>query len=125
MRGHTQLIDMRQAGKVPNWVFLETDPDPLREWADWERMDNTKASLLIEPTDKRLDLRCVIDLKCFVQGEGRARVHEIRDACIAAGAKRVIAAVMRRIGEGEYVAFRTEEITDTAGLVVTAEPIHG
>lgn len=127
MRGHEKLVEMRVAGSVPEWVFVDTEYDKTHQYADWHRVDNTTAVVLVEPSDRRLDFRFVVGMKCFVQGENMNRVHEIRDACISAGAKRVIAAVMRRLGRDEFVAFQTIEQTDTDGLFATPtlEHAHG
>lgn len=115
MKGHQQLLALRKRGAVPDWVFIDLDSDPLNEWSDWERTNNAKAALLVEASDKRLDMRFVVKLACFVQGENKDRVMAVRDACIAAGASRVIATVTQRFGSGEYATFRTSLVTDTAG----------
>lgn len=122
MRGQNALIAMRRAGAIPDWVFIDTEPDWTKQADTWQRDNNTTASLLIEPKDRRLDMRCVTALNCFVQGDSRARVFEVRDACIAVGAKRVIACVMERSGEGEFVTFRAIESTDTTGAFTFKGP---
>ncbi len=130
MQGHTRLIEMRLAGYVPDWVFIETEPNSLRLADDWHEMDNTKAVLQLDAADRRPDLRCVAGLPCYVEGSDIHRVHAVRNACIAANAQRVIAAVLRRVGSGEWVAFNTIETTDTDGvfeyLAATASEVaHG
>ena len=123
MKGHDQLIAMRQSGVVPDWVFIDTDyPDVLRQWEHWTHKDNAKAHLLVEG-ERRPDLRCVVGLPVFVQGIDHARVLQIRDACIAVGASRVIAAAMTQHGRGEFTKFLTEHLSDTAGQVAGAA--HG
>ncbi len=115
MRGQQQLIALRSTGFVPSSVWIETEHDQLESWRDWDELDNRRAQLQIEPTDKRFDLRCVIGLMCIVQGSDKARVHAVRDACIDAGAQRVVSHLMERFGSGEFVAFRMVECTDTEG----------
>lgn len=117
MRGHESLIAMRRAGFVPDWVFIDTDPDALEAWRDWHKLDNRRASILVEPADRRFDFRFAIGLKCYVSGEDADRVHSVRDALIDARAERVIASVLERRGSGEFVAFNLTECTDTAGLM--------
>jgi hypothetical protein len=118
MLGQARLIEMRLAGHVPDWVFIETEPNGLRLAEEWHTMDNTKAVLQLDVADKRPDLRCVAGLSCYVEGSDIHRVHAVRDACIAANAQRVIAAVLRRVGSGEWVTFNTIETTDTDGVFV-------
>ena len=114
MRGQEKLIEMRKAGSVPKWVWIDTEPDAVECWREWAELDPTHACIQIEIGDKRPDLRCVVGLNCYVQGNSRERVFELRDDCIKAGAARVIASVMQRFGEGEFTAFRMLECTDTA-----------
>lgn len=121
MRGHHELLVLRAAGFTPDWVFIDTDPDVLKNWSDWHSNHAANAALLVEDKDNRPDLRCVVGLKCMVQGEDRKRVFAIRDACIKVGAKRVIASVtIARFSE-----FRTVEVTDTAGIENYVEADHG
>lgn len=117
MRGHERLIAMRKSGLVPKWVWIDTDPDCLESWREWSELDPKHAHIQIESGDKRPDFRCVVGLACYVLGSIRARVFEMRDDCIKAGAGRVIASVVQRHGEGEFSAFRMLECTDTAGKV--------
>ena len=130
MRGSNGLIALRKAGVAPDWVWVDTDLTPA-PFADETTLDNCIGiRLQIEKSDKpnRLDLRCVVGLNCYVQGETASVVHATRDACIDAGAKRVIAAVMDRKGRGEFVSFGVSDLTDTAGIFVLAgneEVIHG
>ena len=118
MRGLAPLIALRRGGSVPDcvWVDLERDPMPMAE--DWAGINNRSAHVQLEPEDRirHLDLRCAKGLPCYVQGNDRDEVRAMRDACLAAGASRVIATVMRRVGQGEFVAFHVEEMTDTAGI---------
>lgn len=131
MYGHESLIEFRKAGVIPDGVWIDAGPvgalDPAQDWAKWVETQ-THARIQIEPHDRvpRLDLRCVRGMQCRIDGEDTARVREVRDACIAAGAKRVIAAVLRRIGYGEWQSFQMTECTDTEGVIVfPLEMAHG
>lgn len=122
MRGHEHLIQVRRNGYAPEWVFIDlADPANMREWADWRDTHPDKASLLIEDSDVRPDMRCVAGLKVFIQGDDAARVHLVRDACIAVKAKRVIANVTRT----HFSEFAVVETTDTAGIENYCEAEHG
>lgn len=120
MRGHTPLIAMRKAGFVPDWVFVETGPDVLEAWRDWPAIDNSRAQVQIEPTDRHLDVRFAVGLLCYVAGDDAKRVHQVRDALIAVKASRVIASVFeRRPREG----FVLVECSDTANILTTEAEI--
>lgn len=125
MHGHEQLIAMRLHGYMPDQVWIGTDlGERIDQARDWLAMNSAVAHLQLDAPDKpaRLDLRCVHGLMCFVQGSDAHTVHAVRDACIEAGAKRVISAVMERFGRGEWAAFRTIEQTDTDGQFVWPQP---
>lgn len=130
MKGHQPLIDMRMAGSIPSCVWIDTDEDKLESWRYWPAMDNRRASVQLDPTDKHPDMRYVIGLPCYIQGTDSKAVFKARDACIEAKAARVIAMVMEKYGQGEFAAFRVVEVTDTAGqqtfkAKTTEEAIHG
>lgn len=121
MRGHEKLIAVRLGGFTPKWVFIDlADPAELREWADWHDAHPDKASLLIDDSDARPDMRCVTGLNVFIQGDDTERVHMVRDACIAVKAKRVIANVTR----SHFSEFAVVETTDTAGIENYRESEH-
>lgn len=123
MKGHEQLLAMRRAGRIPGVVFFDLDPCGLESWGDWIEQSPHRASVQIEPADKRPDLRFAIGLTCCVSGEDAARVRSVRDALIGAKAKRVIASIFEVRGEGEFRTFHLIECTDTAGQMQGAE--HG
>ena len=139
MKGHEPLISMRMKGSVPSCVWIDTDEDKLGAWKTWTYTDkqgrsipyadNLKESVQIEPSDKRPDMRYVVGLPCYIFGSDSKSVFAVRDACIEAKASRVIATVMQRFGKGEFVAFRTVEVTDTAGHMTmkpsTSESAYG
>lgn len=123
MRGFEELIAMRKRRFVPSMVWINTDSENTLPLAsDWHEFDNTNTQLQTEPGDKArsLDMRCVIGLPCYVQGNVKAEVLAMRDACIKAKASRVIAAVMRQIGHGEWIAFQVDECSDTQGHLTHA-----
>lgn len=118
MRGHQQLIAMRNAGAVPDVVWIDTDLPKLPMPGDWHEITPRHAHLQLDASDRlaRLDLRCVIGLTVSVSGSDVHRVRAVRDACIDAKAKRVIAATTTPIGIDEFIAFKLVELTDTAGF---------
>lgn len=123
MYGHEPLIEFRKAGKVPSGVWIDAGPvgtlNQAQDWSQWIET-RTRAQIQIEPADRieRLDFRWAFGLDCWVDGEDPVRVRQVRDACVAAGAIRVMTAALQRIGEGEFVTFRLIEATDTAGEMV-------
>ena len=124
MRGADALRQMRRDGYTPNLVIVDLAENWMQSWADWERMNPTIAQLAPTPGESpsRADLRCVIGLTVFVTGDAlqAEAVRAWRDACIAANAKRVIAAVTQCVNPDkprEFRRFDTPEITDTAGVL--------
>ena len=129
MKGAESLRFMRRRGYAPSMVFLDTEDNRLRPWADWERINPNHAHLTPERNDvpARADLRCVVGLRVLVQGDDADAVHAWRDACIAAKASRVVASVTRCIeSDPLYARYETLEMTDTAGLLAPRheEAIH-
>ncbi|MEQ1692334.1 MAG: hypothetical protein ABMA00_13670 [Gemmatimonas sp.] len=120
MRGAANLIEMRKRRKAPAMIFLDADKERL-PFPDWE-LHNVAGErtnimhLQPEPGESlgRLDLRCLVGMVVVISGKDAARVHAVRDAAIAAKAKRVIATVQQQVGHDEWVAFKTIEYTDTA-----------
>jgi hypothetical protein len=51
------------------------------------------ADINVDPAESigRLDLRCIVGLTIHLNGSNAERVAELRDACLEAGAERVIA----------------------------------
>lgn len=116
MLGHDHLIAMRLAGVKPVQTFVDADDTGSRD--DWcNRTISDTAHVWIEPTDNlaRLDLRCFIGLHVLVASTNEARVMEVAGALMQAGAKRVIASVMRKEGAGEYQRRKCVRIEDTEG----------
>lgn len=95
MRGSEHLIAMRSAGYKPRSVWVEMLPM------------NSFAKSLIRPAIKndidihlelrdietvsRLDLRCLMGLSVYVNGPNDETTQAVADACLKAGAIKVIA----------------------------------
>jgi hypothetical protein len=94
MRGHHALIEMRTQGYAPACVWLDVNEPRLPMPDDWQENSPRDAHLQLEARDRlsTLDLRCLVGLRVFVYGDVAKLVGATREACIAAGAKRVIAA---------------------------------
>jgi hypothetical protein len=103
MRGHKALIDMRSKGWKPSLVWLDADSPKLPMTDDWDMVSPMHAHLQLQATDRlaTLDLRCLVGLTVFVDGNNTQRVIEARDACIKAGAERVIAYTADHISDTE------------------------
>ncbi len=118
MQGHQALLEMRRAGRAPGAVFIDVDLPtltPMDEDLQWQNVDPSSADIEIavdEPVH-RLDFRFVIGLTVHVSGCEAKRVEAVRDACIAAKAKRVIASFMVRADSRD--GFDVARITDTEG----------
>lgn len=124
MRGHNHLIALRMQRKLPQWVSINVsdEPDWLADnWHEWTT-SATSPHILIEPSDpvSRLDLRMLVGVPLVDVGgyvEHRTRILEVIDACVKAGARRVIGSVSRPKGEGTEVV----EFFDTAGVLTWQE----
>lgn len=96
MRGHEAIIAMRQRGKRPAIVYLDTERDhsTLKAWQDWPGVSPAIATVWVQPEDvpHRLDLRFLVVLVVLVTGRDAMRVRSVEIAAIEAGAERVIAA---------------------------------
>jgi len=117
VKGHEQLVEMRQRGRNPATVFVETDADNrMKPWRDWQVVNPDMPVLWIEPEDSplRLDLRCVVGLPVHVDGCDEKRVKAVANACLVAGAVRAIQSVCDFNRYGEKTLLR---ITDSSGKV--------
>ena len=119
MRGADALRELRRDGYAPNLVIIDLEEDWLHSWREWDRLNPTIAKLAPTPGEApaRADLRCVFGLTVFVTGEDKAAVRAWRDACVAARARRVIAAVTRCVNPSappEFHRFDTDDLTDTS-----------
>lgn len=96
MRGQDGIIAMRQRGKRPAIVYLDTERDhsTLKAWQDWPNVSPAIATVWVQPEDvpHRLDLRFLVGLVVLVTGRDTMRVRAVELAAMYAGAERVIAA---------------------------------
>ena len=94
MRGHEALLAMRMRGAAPDDIHIDTVPNGL--WRDWPEWNARHAHILIEPHENvaLLDLRFVVGLLVFVEGELVGRVRDVAKACADAQARRVICFVL-------------------------------
>lgn len=97
MLGHDAIIAMRQRGRKPALVYLDTmrDHSPVPSWRDWPEVAPAFPTVWVQPADvpSRLDLRFVFGLTVVVSGTDADRVARLADAAHQAGALRVISAV--------------------------------
>lgn len=104
MRGDTELIELRLAGKVPAIVYVDTDESG--------KVQSEAVSLWIEPEDRlnRLDLRCLFGLHVIVNGSDENRVRWVVRAVKQAGAEKVQAFLIDTTGKGEFTEWHAEEL---------------
>jgi hypothetical protein len=111
---------MRQRGKVPAVVFIDTDagPNALPRWARWENVDPSLCDIDITVAESlaRLDLRLLVGLTVHVSGTNATRVRTVAEAA-KKHAKRVISSCLQQIGQDEFVAFKTLWVEDTEGIL--------
>lgn len=105
MRGATELLNARLQGYRPAMVFVDLDIGPVAE--EFRGEDQVQ----IEDTDRLsgLDLRCVYGLTVNVSGENAGKTRGVAQACLDAGASRVIT----NISDGRKVI----EVADTEGVL--------
>lgn len=117
MRGQNLLEALRRSGHAPVTVDIclyETKPWVTQDWAIWYPQF---ATLQADKPD-RAALRCIVGLDVNVSGDDAERVHAMRDACVEAGASRVVATVFENKDSGpDYERCRAIEVTDTKGLL--------
>jgi hypothetical protein len=117
MRGHQPLVDMRLRGLRPAMVAINVSTTPDRLAGDWHEWEGLMPHLWVEPGDAiaTLDLRCVFDLLVDVSGDisQAKRVRRVFEACVKAGAVRVLGALHKPKGESLEVV----EYMDTAGVL--------
>lgn len=130
MRGAEHLIAMRRQGLRPVLVFVETGPDGRID-EQLNRDDQASAHLWVEPHESigRLDLRCLVGLGVSVSGPDEKRVVGVVNAALAAGAKRVVGAVLMPVGQGEFRRFPVTRYLDTLAspdwIDTSEESAHG
>lgn len=102
MRGHEALVAMRRRGMRPVSADISDGMDRLGCWRDWQHWTGV-AHVEVQPGDSinRLDLRCMVGLIVSVAGTDPVRVRALHDACVAAGARAVMAAVYAPTASGD------------------------
>lgn len=116
MRGKRQLEAMRLAGKAPDLVCVSTTPIDRGLAENWQFHTPRFAQLQADGMPRRADLRCLIGLQVQIDGIDAATVEAWRDACVAAGAKRV-RSVVSAPNRGPYCG-EPLAMTDTDGVAV-------
>lgn len=95
MRGHNNLIAMRNAGKRPAIVFINDFPCQT-DWADW----SDHATVCVHGDQlSSLDLRFVVGMTVSVSSFDEARAKRIAEICKQAGARTVAGAHAIRIND--------------------------
>lgn len=102
MRGQQKLEVMRRSGYAPASIHIETTPDPLAMSEDWQIHTPNCAYLQLGGGERArvADLLCVVGLLVFVHGDIERTVMAVKNACIEAGARRVVTMVDRLIPLG-------------------------
>lgn len=122
MRGNEHLIAMRNKGYKPRSVWVECLP--MNSFAKSLLSPHIKNDMDIHLDRKdidvigRLDLRCLTGLNVYVNGPNDETTQSVADACLRAGAVRVIASffdVSRR--ERDWLVKMTT--TTTEGVKTT------
>lgn len=86
MRGHLKLIELRQKGLRPAWVFLNDYPTDPRIASDV--FDGTTVEIAGEPIEG-LDLRFLVGLRVSAGASSESRAKALLEACRHAGAAMV------------------------------------
>lgn len=115
MRGHEALLALRRAGMRTSAVDICDAVDGQQFWRDWQTWQRS-ACVEVEAGDSipRLDLRFLVGLWVFAWGMNAARVRQLHDACIAAGAKVVMSAVYARNAAGDLVTVEAFDSVEAA-----------
>lgn len=117
MMGHEQIIEIRKRGLLPILVFVDTNHTGIVD-EEQRLAGDDSAMLWVEPGDNvaRLDLRFMVGLQASVTGDNAERVAEVAAALVKHQARRVMAAVMRKVRGGEYLRYEVVSQTDTEGV---------
>jgi hypothetical protein len=95
MRGNEHLIAMRNKGYKPRSVWVECLPMNSFARGLIRPCIGNDMDLHLEPRDietaNRLDLRCMMGLNVYVNGPNDETTQAVADACVKAGAVKVIA----------------------------------
>lgn len=96
MRGHEALIALRLSRRRPRAVFIDVMAATDECWRDWQQLTPQHAHVDVSPDEPihRLDFRFTVGMNVIVTGDEQSRAQAISDACIEAGALRVVAAAV-------------------------------
>lgn len=123
MRGAAALVSMRMRGVAPSMVFLDAWC-PLgwlgaiaTAYDTWHIDHPHRAHLMLDRADvpARVDLRCIVGLAVMINEDNAAAARAMRDACVAAGARRVIASACDVVVDGEITRVAHLWTSDTEG----------
>jgi hypothetical protein len=80
----------------PAVVFIDAVEDQTQCWRDWQAVNPAAPQIEILPSEplSGIDLRCIVGLTVILSGPVARRVDAVRQACLDAGAVRVVAAVV-------------------------------
>jgi hypothetical protein len=87
MKGHADIIQMREAGRTPSIVFINDYPCYTR-WAEWG--EYATVCTYGDPLSS-LDLRFLVGLKVSISAHSEKRAKELFRLAREAGAKTVAA----------------------------------
>ena len=80
MRGHEPIVALRRRGLKPAsvWFTVSASDVAWRDWPTW----NDNAQVWVQPADSvpLLDLRFVVGLQCWVDGDDARRVLKMMTA---------------------------------------------
>lgn len=95
MLGHEYLINMRKRGYKPRSVWVECLPMGSFAKSLISPQIKNDMDIHLDARDivaaSRLDLRCLLGLNVYVNGANDEGTQAVADACIKAGASKVIA----------------------------------
>lgn len=91
MKGHETIIQMRNAGKMPGFVFVNDFPCSTR-WAEWNEYATVCTA---DDKDYEFDMRFTQGLSVSISGTSQRRAKILFDACKKAGAKSVAVCVVQ------------------------------
>jgi hypothetical protein len=110
MRGHTDLIRLRESGVKPSGLVYLDDYPVFDKWVRW--LEGKTMTTVCTHGDEvgSLDLRFVVGLRVNVTGDNVSRVKALAAACKKAGADVVFAmcgdkAAMWKKGDAKWLSF--------------------
>lgn len=86
MKGHSELIAQRMAGRAPEWVFINDYPCQT----DWQKWGDIPTVCVHGDSLHKLDLRFLVGLKVNISSTSEARTRELFQRSQDAGARLVV-----------------------------------